>query len=128
METVAAWVALAFVGVVLVLLQRSDLPRWRGPHRTVRGEVVGHRSSLDDGSHSYAAVYRFSAGGMTHEVADHVYVGTRHPAVGAQVSLTYPAGRPDLARVPRPLTWLGVYAFLIFAIWILLTQVILPAA
>lgn len=126
METVIAWVALAFVSIVLVLVLRSDLPRWRGSARTVQGEVVGHRSSLDDNSRSYAVIYRFSAEGAAHEVVDQVYVGSRHPPVGTQVSLSYPPGRPDLARVPRPLMWLGVYAFLIAAIWLLVTQVILP--
>lgn len=128
METVIGWVALAFVGLVLILVVRSDLPRWRGSMRTVQGEVVGHRSSFDDNTRSYAAVFRFSAEGATHDVVDQVYVGTVHPPVGEKVSLSYPAGRPDLARVPRPLTWLAVYAFLIFAIWMLVTQVILPQA
>ena len=32
--------------------------------------------------------------------------------LGAMVELTYPAGRPDLARPPRPLMWVAVYLLL----------------
>lgn len=113
METVILYVAGAFVALCLWLVARNDLVRLRGISRQVPGEVTGHHSSVHNNVRSYAAIYRFTAEGCTHEVTDQVYGGAPHPPVGTVVQLAYPHGRPDLARVPRPWTWLWVYAVLI---------------
>ena len=42
-------------------------------------------------------------------MADQVYSTRPSQALGDRVWLTYPDGRPDLARVPRPLLWTAVY-------------------
>lgn len=113
-----------FGGIALCLFSlwaigRNDWLRLTSLSRKVTATVVGHRSSWDDGSKSYAAVYRFSAEGKEHETVDAVYSGKPYPPEGAMVELTYPIGRPDLARKPRPLMWLGVYGVLLFLLGML---------
>lgn len=120
METVIVWIAIAFVALCLVLVARNDWPRLQRIGRSVTAEVTGHRSQIHDNTHSFAAIYRFEAEGQSHEVIDQVYSGRPYPPVGTRVSLSYPVGRPDLARPPRPLMWLGVYAVLLFLLGILL--------
>lgn len=112
MEQAIVWTALAFTLLCLWLVLRNDLIRWRGIGREVLAEVIGHRTSMHDSSRSYAPIYRFTAEGGTHEVVDQVYSGAAKPPVGTVITLHYPFGRPDLARPPRPLMWLFVYAAL----------------
>ncbi|MFM5954250.1 MAG: DUF3592 domain-containing protein [Novosphingobium sp.] len=116
------FVAIAFVGLVLALMLRSDLPRWRSRSQTTLGEVIGHRSSYHDNARSFAAIYRFAAEGAEHEVIDQVYSARPQPPVGTLVQLSYPEGRPDLARVSRPVLWLFVYAVLLFGLAILIAR------
>ena len=122
METAIIYVAMAFVALCLWLVARNDLQRLKGPSRQVPGEVVGHHCSFHDNVRSYAPVYRFSAEGGTQEVTDQVYSGRPHPPLGTRVQLTYPQGRPDLARVPRPLLWAGVYLLLIGLLAVLVAK------
>lgn len=122
METAIIWVAIAFVALCLWLVARNDLVRLNGISRQVRGEVIGHHSSIHDNARSYAPIYRFSAEGETHEVTDQVYSGAPKPPVGTLVQLSYPHGRPDLARVPRPWMWLGVYAVMLLMLGILVSR------
>lgn len=119
MEQAIIYVAIAFVALCLWLVARNDLVRLNGIARQVRGEVIGHHSSIHDNARSYSPIYRFSAEGQTHEVTDQVYSGAPKPPVGTIVELTYPHGRPDLARVPRPLLWLWVYGALLLMLGIL---------
>jgi len=91
---------------------RNDLKRLLGISRTVRAVVTGHRRMPDDHP-SYSAVLRFSAEGAEHEVIDQICHAKPQPPIGTELDLTYPVGRPDLARVPRPLIWTFVYAVLI---------------
>ncbi|WP_088310981.1 DUF3592 domain-containing protein [Novosphingobium sp. B 225] len=120
MESFVLYAAMALVLLTLALLLRSDLPRWLGMERRVDAEVIGHHSSVHDNTRSYAPVYRFGAEGRTHEVTDQVYSGREYPPVGTRVTLSYPHGRPDLARVPRPWLWLGVYAVLLYGLAVLI--------
>jgi hypothetical protein len=101
---------------------RHDLVRLRAISRSVDAEVIGHRISRDGDGTSYAATYRFSAEGETHEVHDAVLNSSPRPSVGTRVKLNYPFGRPDLARVSRPWTWLFVYATLLFMLAILIAR------
>ena len=82
------------------------------PSIRVDAVVSGYRSTWNEGSRSYAPVYRFTSDGAQHEVVEAVYSGAQKPDLGTVVALRYPAGRPDLAHVPRPLMWLTVYALL----------------
>ncbi|MFC0588799.1 hypothetical protein ACFFF7_05175 [Novosphingobium aquiterrae] len=122
METAIVWVAITFLAVCLLLVARSDWPRLQGIGRSVTAEVVGHRSQYHNNVRSYAPIYRFAAEGAEHEVIDQVYGGSEQPPVGTRIVLSYPVGRPDLARPPRPLLWLAVYAFLLFALGLMLAK------
>ncbi|WP_068071156.1 hypothetical protein [Novosphingobium lentum] len=79
----------------------------------VEARVTGFRSLRDSDGISFAAVYTFSIGGAAHEVVDAVHSTVRRPPEGTAVMLAYPEGRPDLARPPRVLMWLAVYALLL---------------
>ena len=94
------------------VLARADLVRLTRPSRRVEAVVTGFRSTWNEGSRSYAPVYRFASEGGEHEVTEALYSGARKPPVGTAVALQHPEGRPDLARVPRPLLWLAIYGLL----------------
>ncbi|MFM5950762.1 MAG: hypothetical protein ACKOPM_16275 [Novosphingobium sp.] len=104
----------------LWVLARRDWVRIFTINRTAEAEVSDHRISRDGDGTGYAATYRFFAEGQEHEVTDEVYHASPRPPIGARVTLRYPLGRPELARVPRTLLWLGVYALLIgmFAVFL----------
>jgi len=97
----------------LWVLARADIVRLTRPACRVEAVVTGYRSTWNEGSKSYAPVYRFTSEGAQHDVTEAVYSGARKPAVGTAISLRHPQGRPDLARVPRPLLWLAVYGLLV---------------
>ena len=96
----------------LWVLARRDLVRLTRPSLRVEAVVTGFRSTWEDGSRSYAPVYRFTSASGEHEVVEMLYRGAQTPPVGTVVPLRHPAGRPDLAHVPRPLLWMMVYALL----------------
>lgn len=101
---------------------RHDWVRLIRPSRRVTAEVTGHRSSWEDSSYTYAAIYRFRDEAGQHEVIDMVYRAVARPAAGTFVELAYPEGRPDLARPPRPLMWLAVYALFFYLIGMLIAK------
>lgn len=109
METAILSVGLFLCLACLWLLGRRDWLRLARPRRQVTARVTGHRVSHDDGT-SYSAIYAFTDESGRHEVIDAVYEPAPRPPVGAVCELTYPEGRPDLARPPRPILWLIVYA------------------
>jgi hypothetical protein len=96
----------------LGVLARRDLVRLTRPAVRVDGVVTGYRSTWSEGSGSYAPVYSFTSEGAEHEVVEAVYSSAQQLPLGTVVALRYPAARPDLAQVPRPLMWLTVYALL----------------
>lgn len=96
----------------LWVLARADIVRLMRPASRVEAVVTGYRTSWDDGSRSYAPVYRFTSEGAEHEVVDAIHHPAARPPLGTAVTLNHPQGRPDLARVPRPLLWLAVYGVL----------------
>lgn len=93
---------------------RHDWQRLIRPGRRVLARVTGHRESWENAARFYAAIYSFQDENGTHEVVDAVHASNPFPPVGTQVELTYPEGRPDLARPPRPLLWALVYLLLLF--------------
>lgn len=103
----------------LWVIARKDWVRLTTIARTAEAEVIGHKISNDNDGTSYAAQFRFSAEGKVHEVADAVLSSRPQPPVGTKVTLSYPFGRPDLARIPRPWTWLFVYGTLLFMLGML---------
>lgn len=96
------------------VLARRDWVRLTRPSVRVEAAVTGYRSTWNEGARSYAPVYRFTSEGAEHEVVEAVYSGVQKPPVGTVVALDHPAGRPELARVSRPLLWGSVYAALVF--------------
>ncbi|MBS0481852.1 MAG: hypothetical protein JSR96_06790 [Proteobacteria bacterium] len=116
------WIAAAFVGLCLFLMARPDWIRLQTMSRRVTARVTGHRSQIHNNVRSYAAIYAFDAEGQRHEVTDQVYGGREYPPVGTQVTLSYPVGRPDLARPPRPLMWLLVYGALLTMLALLIAR------
>ena len=94
-------------------LGRNDWVRLNTLSRDARATVVGHVRSESDGSPTYAARLRFSAEGKEHEVTDQVHTSRPRPPEGTVLTVRYPVARPDLARIPRPWMWAGIYALLI---------------
>ena len=120
-----AWFLTAGIAMCLVSLcaiGRNDWVRLGAISRQVEAEVIGHKITRDNDGTSYAAVLRFDAEGRSHEVVDQALSVRPEPPVGTRVTLTYPFGRPDLARIPRPWTWLFVYAVLLFMLGILIAK------
>ncbi|MEI6640436.1 MAG: DUF3592 domain-containing protein [Novosphingobium sp.] len=103
-------------------LAHRDWVRMTRPAMRVSAVVTGYRSTWNEGSRSYAPVYRFTSEGGEHEVVEAVYSGAQKPDLGTLVALSHPAGRPDLAQVPRPLMWLAVYGLLAFMEGMLLAK------
>jgi hypothetical protein len=106
----------------LWVIARKDWIRLRSMTRTAEGEVIGHRISRDNDGTSYSATFRFLAEGKVHEVTDALLSSRPQPPVGTKVTLSYPFGRPDLARIPRPWTWLFVYGTLLLMLAILIAR------
>lgn len=106
----------------LWVLARRDFVRLTRPPVQVEAEVTGYRSTWNEGSRSYAPVYGFTSEGAEHEVVEAVYSGAEYPPRGTRVALSHPAGRPELAQVPRPLMWIAVYGLLLFMEAALLTK------
>ena len=106
----------------LWVLVRADVVRFTRPACRVEAVVTGYRSHWDDGGKSYAPVYRFTSEGAVHEVADAIHHPAARPPLGTAVTLNHPQGRPDLARVPRPLMWLVVYGALVLLEAVLLAK------
>ncbi|MEQ1639877.1 MAG: DUF3592 domain-containing protein [Novosphingobium sp.] len=117
-----AGLALALFGLAAMI--RHDWLRLTRPARRVLAQVLRHESSFQDGGMSFAAVYGFRSEDGELEVTDAVYGPQPSPAVGDMVELAYPDGRPDLARPPRLLTWLGVYATLLFMLGMLIAKLL----
>ena len=107
----AAGIALCLFS--LWAIARHDWLRLTRPSRRVTAQISGHLSQFDDGSYSYAAIFTFADDGREHEVVDAAYHPTPRLPPGTMAELTFPAGYPELARPPRPLLWVGVYALLL---------------
>lgn len=94
---------------MLALLARRDWLRFGGEKRKVIAHVTGHRLVEYDGTSQYGAVFAFSDETGSHEVIDEMRFTSPRPPVGTAVELAYPAGRPELARISRPLIVLATY-------------------
>ena len=113
-EQIFAALGLALTLFTIGALAWRDLG-WRHRRRTqVEGEVASFKSSMNDGTEVFTPVIRFSAEGAEHEMTDVVYSPRPKRAVGDKVQLIYPYGRPDLARISRPVMWVMVYGVLAF--------------
>jgi hypothetical protein len=122
MERIFLGLAIAICLFSLWAIGRHDLLRLIRPGRRVIAEVTGHRSSWEDSSYTYAPIYRFRDEAGEHEVIDAVYRAVARPDVGTRVELAYPEGRPDLARPPRPLLWVAIYALFFYLLGVLVAK------
>ena len=105
---------------MLVYLLREDWRLLQGRRVRVKGRVIGHRESLDDGStYHIAEVEYVDAAGKTHRIENSFGSLSPNPAVGAEISVVYPEHAPSKGRVPHPyirsfiyVTILGMMALL----------------
>ena len=123
MKAYFLWSGIALCLFSLWVLARRDWIRLTRPAHSAMGEVIGHKAGWSEGHATYAAILRFDHPGGTCEVVDQVYSGSPRPPVGTIIALRYPEGHPELARPPRILLWLGVYAFLAGLCLLLLAKV-----
>ena len=114
MERVIIWTALVSSGLCLWLLLRHDWLRWTRPMCEAEAEVIGQRMTWSDSTRTYAARLRFEVDGQVYDVTDQLYGSKAAIAVGTRCRIMWPQGRPDLARIPRPWMWVGVYAVLLY--------------
>jgi uncharacterized membrane protein YccC len=110
MENYFIWSGIALCLFSLWAIARHDWLRLTRPTRRITARVTGHRSHFEENTHNFAAVFSFTDETGLHEVVDGVFYSDRRPTVGTLRELRYPAGRPDLARPPRPLLWSAIYA------------------
>jgi len=122
MELVVLWSSTALVVFALWAIARHDWLRLTRASVRVKAKVVGHRCNSDDGQESFSACLAFDAAGHPTEVVDQLLLSQRSPAVGTEVWLYHPKGRPDLARIPRPATWTMVYAVLLGILTLLIFE------
>ena len=94
MESYILTAGIALCLFSLWAIARHDWLRLTRPSCRVTGVVIGHRSSWDDNSKTYAAIYRFRDESGEHEVIDAVYRPARQPELGAIRELAYPQGHP----------------------------------
>lgn len=106
-----AGIGLCLLG--LLAMARHDWIRLTRRTRHATAEVCSHKTSRDDEGLGYFATYRFLDDAGSHEVTDSLRHQTPLPPLGTRVALSYPAGRPDLARPRRSLQWLSIYSFLL---------------
>lgn len=122
MEAVIIWVGVVLCFISFASLARNDWLRLTRPSRRVLARVTGHRPRWDEGSRNFAAIYTLETDAGPLEVTDVVYTSNRRPDVGTLRELTYPEGRPELARPPRRAMWVGVYVTLMFVMAMLLAK------
>jgi hypothetical protein len=113
MQLVPVLAGLALCLFCLGVLLWRDWPWLTRPPKRVQAIVTDHKPSNDEGVTGYTAIFSFQFEGAPYEVLDLVTRSTPHFDVGSTVGLTYPYGRPDLARVPRPWLWGAIYAGLL---------------
>lgn len=107
------WGSVALCLVALGLLARRDWLRLTRPACRALARVTGHRASWSDNARVYAAILQFTHDGTLCEVVDQLFSSQPKPPVGTEVEVRWPEGHPELARPPRVIMWLVVYAFLI---------------
>ena len=115
--------AAALVLISLAVIIRKDWLRLTRAAVRVDAVVVGHRSTLDEGHRLYAARFAFEADGQPVEVVDQRLYAHPQPAVGERVRLSYPAGHPELAHIPRPIVWTAIYIALLALLAVLGLQI-----
>lgn len=122
MEPFILWASVALVVFALWAIARHDWLRLTRASAKVQAKVIGYRSNSDDGQKSYSARFAFDVEGQPCEVSDQLLTTQRSPPLDTEVCLHYPKGRPDLARIPRPITWGMVYSTLLAMLTVLILK------
>ncbi|MGE3692939.1 MAG: DUF3592 domain-containing protein [Novosphingobium sp.] len=112
-------VAAAVLGIALWALWQ-DQPLFYRDAVKVIARVTGHRQVRRKGggeattrSQFFAPVYEFESEAGPQTIVDPVSSpGEPRPPIGTMIELSYPPGRPDLARPRRGCWWYVMYAFL----------------
>jgi hypothetical protein len=115
MESVILWASLALVVIVLWILLRDDWLFITRPLVRVAGEVVRHDKTFSDGDDAWRAVFAFTdEHGTQREAFDIILFQNPRPAIGTRITLTYPRGAADKARVQRLVLRGLLYAVMLF--------------
>lgn len=103
-------------GAGLALTLRADLPFLRNPIRRVPAKIVRHDRKSEDGATLYNPVFRFAdQNGTFIEVRDKVYMPFPTPVIGEMITVIYPEGYPEKARIPYPVFRALLYGALGYA-------------
>jgi len=109
MESVFLWVGLVLVAIVLLALLRDDWLFITRPLLRAEGEVVRHDKSFSDGDDAWRAVFAFTdEEGERREALDLMLFQNPRPPIGTRITLTYPKGAADKARVQERSMSFGV--------------------
>jgi hypothetical protein len=104
------WLVVALLVAMLSFFVWQDFWHYKGPHRATDGDVIGHRSSIEDGSTTYMARVSYTDHlGQRHEIEDTVGRAEPTPAIGATLRVHYPVSTPERGRVHRPVLRLVIY-------------------
>lgn len=115
MESALLCVGLGFVAIVLAVLLRDDWPFLTRLQVRVEGEVIRHDKTVSDGDDAWRAIFAFTdEAGTRREVGDLLVFQNPRPNIGTRVTLTYPKGAADKARVQRPALRALLYGVLLF--------------
>lgn len=100
---------LALIGFIV-----NDLLPRRGRQVETKGVVFDNVHNVGDGKESFTPKVRFTAeNGRQIEFVDGFGVANSATAIGTPVSVVYPPGQPEAARVPHPAKRTLLYSILI---------------
>ena len=115
MESVFLWVGLVFAAIVLLVLLRDDWLFIIRPLLRAEGEVVRHDKTFSDGDDAWRAVFAFTdEDGARREALDLMLFQNPRPPIGTRITLTYPKGAANKARVQRLLLRGLLYGVMLF--------------
>jgi hypothetical protein len=125
MEQVILWACLAFAVGVTVFLGREDWYHVSRPSHSVLATVIGHEEHFDEGSPNYAALMTFAGPDRDLvQVTDALLSALPKPVVGSTITLHYPEGFPEKARVRRPFLRAALYLMLFYLIAVLVGRLL----
>ncbi|MFM9852132.1 MAG: hypothetical protein ACKVOJ_04875 [Sphingomonadaceae bacterium] len=115
MESAFLWASLALVVIVLWILLRDDWLFITRPLVRAEGEVIRHDKTFSDGDDAWRAVFAFTdEDGARREALDITLFQNPRPPIGTRITLNYPKGAADKARVQRLLLRGLLYAVMLF--------------
>jgi hypothetical protein len=108
------WIGIAMLAFMLIVIVRENWRLLQGRHVRVKGRVVGHRESLDDGSTYHTAEVEYiDLGGNMHRIENSFGSLSPRPAVGVEINVVYPERAPNKGRVPHPYIRSSLYVLIL---------------